>query len=114
MINIIWACIVICFGGVVPCSAQQNAKEDVYKRQPFECFHADGLIGSDLLKDLIVEIDSKAKTITVTSAEKASNVSLRKMLPFSGKGFMPIITLQAVSYTHLVLIRLIHSGYHGE
>ena len=29
MINIIWACIVICFGGVVPCSAQQNAKDQV-------------------------------------------------------------------------------------
>ena len=62
---------------------------------PFECFHADGLIGSDLLKNLIVEIDGKTKTITVTSAEQASTVSLRKMLPFSGKGYMPIITLQA-------------------
>ncbi len=71
---------------------------------PFECFHADGLIGSDLLKDLIVEIDSKAKTITVTSAEKASNVSLRKMLPFSGKGFMPIITLQAGAGNSLIAL----------
>lgn len=62
---------------------------------PFECFHADGLIGSDLFKNLMVEIDGKTKTITVTSAEKASSVSLRKMLPFSGEGFMPIITLQA-------------------
>ena len=71
---------------------------------PFECFHADGLIGSDLLKDLIVEIDSKAKTITVTSAEMASNVSLRKMLPFSGKGFMPIITLQAGAGNSLIAL----------
>ena len=71
---------------------------------PFECFHADGLIGSDLLKDLIVEIDSKTKTITVTSAEKASNVSLRKMLPFSGKGFMPIITLQAGAGNSLIAL----------
>ena len=71
---------------------------------PFECFHADGLIGSDLFKDLIVEIDGKAKTITVTSAEKSSTVSLRKMLQFSGKGFMPIITLQAGAGNSLVAL----------
>ena len=71
---------------------------------PLECFHADGLIGSDLFKDLIVEIDGKAKTITVTSAEKSSTVSLRKMLPFSGKGFMPIITLQAGAGNSLVAL----------
>lgn len=62
---------------------------------PFECFHADGLIGSDLFKNLMIEIDSKAKTLTVSSAEKAPAVSLRRMLPFSGKGSMPVITLQA-------------------
>ena len=71
---------------------------------PFECFHADGLIGSDLLKNLIVEIDGKTKTITVTSAEQASTVSLRKMLPFSGKGYMPIITLQAGAGNSLVAL----------
>lgn len=61
---------------------------------PFECFHADGLIGSDLLTRTIVEIDGKTKTVTITSAEKASTVSLRKMLPFVKAG-MPIIALQA-------------------
>ena len=61
-------------------------------------------VGSDLFKDLIVEIDGKAKTITVTSAEKSSTVSLRKMLPFSGKGFMPIITLQAGAGNSLVAL----------
>lgn len=61
---------------------------------PFECFRADGLIGSDLLVRTIVEIDGKAKTITITSAEKASTVSLRKMIPFVKAG-MPIISLQA-------------------
>ena len=71
---------------------------------PFECFHADGLIGSDLFKNLIIEIDTKTKTITVSSAEKASVVSLRKMLPFSGKGFMPIITLQAGMGNNLVVL----------
>ncbi|WP_099290515.1 MULTISPECIES: aspartyl protease family protein [unclassified Butyricimonas] len=61
---------------------------------PFECFHADGLIGSDLLARTIVEIDGKAKTVTITSAEKASAISLRKMLPFVKAG-MPLISLQA-------------------
>ena len=34
---------------------------------PFECFQADGLIGSDLLARTMVEIDGKAKTYTVPS-----------------------------------------------
>lgn len=71
---------------------------------PFECFHADGLIGSDLFKDLIVEIDGKAKTITVTSAERASTISLRRMLPFSRTGNMPIITLQAGAGNNLTVL----------
>lgn len=61
---------------------------------PFACFQADGLIGSDLLARTIVEIDGKAKTITITSAENPSTVSLRKMIPFVKAG-MPIISLQA-------------------
>ena len=64
------------------------------KPSPFECFHTDGLIGSDLLVRTIVEIDGKNKTITITSAENPSTVSLRKMLPFTKSG-MPIILLQA-------------------
>ena len=64
------------------------------KPSPFACFHTDGLIGSDLLVRTIVEIDGKNKTITITSAENPSTVSLRKMLPFTKSG-MPIILLQA-------------------
>ena len=64
------------------------------KPSPFECFHTDGLIGSDLLVRTIVEIDGKNKTITITSAENPSTVSLRIMLPFTKSG-MPIILLQA-------------------
>lgn len=81
------------------------------KPSPFECFQADGLIGSDLFKDLRVEIDSKAKTIIVTSAEAISNVSLRKMLPFTRQGFMPIISLQAGAGNSLVA--LFDTGYSG-
>ena len=61
---------------------------------PFECFDADGLLGSDILAQLIVEIDGRAKTITLTSAERPSAVSLRRMVPFVQAG-MPIIALQA-------------------
>ena len=61
---------------------------------PFECFGADGLVGSDLLARFIVEIDGKAKTVTLTSAERASAVSLRRMIPFAKAG-MPIVALQA-------------------
>ena len=71
---------------------------------PFECFHADGLIGSDLFKDLMIEIDSKTRTITVSTAEKASTISLRKMIPFSQNGYMPIITLQAGTGNNLVVL----------
>ena len=62
---------------------------------PFECFGADGLIGSDLLQHFIVEIAGKSKTITLMTAETPSTVSLRKMLPFAVDGVMPILTLQA-------------------
>lgn len=61
---------------------------------PFECFGADGLIGSDLLVHMIVEIDGDSKTITLTSAEKVSTISLRKMLPFV-RPRMPVILVQA-------------------
>ncbi|MCQ4873609.1 hypothetical protein [Butyricimonas paravirosa] len=64
------------------------------KPSPFECFHTDGLIGSDLFVRTIVEIDGKAKTVTIISAENPSTASLRKMLPFVRAG-MPIISLQA-------------------
>ena len=59
---------------------------------PFACFQVDGLIGSDLLANLILEIDGKAKTITFMTAEKECGVSLRKMANFITTG-MPIIPL---------------------
>lgn len=64
---------------------------------PFACFHADGLIGSELFAQMqaIVEIDGKTNTITITSAESPSTISLRKMIPFAQGGGMPIIAIQA-------------------
>lgn len=70
---------------------------------PLVCFQVDGIIGSDVLARLIVEIDGKAKTITLTSAENPSKVSLRRMLPFVQTG-MPIITLQAGRGNNLVCL----------
>lgn len=64
---------------------------------PFVCFHADGLIGSELFAQMqaIVEIDGKTNMITITSAESPSTISLRKMIPFAQGGVMPVITIQA-------------------
>lgn len=61
---------------------------------PFICFQVDGLIGSDLLRYFVVEIDSKSKTIKLISKQILKLPSLRKMSPFTKKGFMPIISLQ--------------------
>ena len=61
----------------------------------FDCFGVVGLIGSDLLANMILEIDSKQQIITITTAEKQTNVSLRKSVPFVEEGVMPIIELQA-------------------
>ena len=59
----------------------------------FDCFGVVGLIGSDLLANMILEIDSKQQIITITTAEKQTNVSLRKSVPFVEEGVMPIIEL---------------------
>ena len=61
---------------------------------PFACFQTDGLIGSDILKGMIVELDGKAKTITISDGEQAPAISLRKMLGFVKRG-MPVVALQA-------------------
>ena len=72
-----------------------NAPVLILDRIPgWECFEADGIIGSDLLAQTIVTIDSKSQTITLTTAEKAPAVSLRKMRPFVKDGFMPLISMQ--------------------
>lgn len=47
-----------------------------------------------MLVNMIVEIDGKAKTISLASADTAPSISLRKMIPFKKAG-MPIIALQA-------------------
>ena len=77
---------------------------------PFVCFQVDGLIGSDLLKYLIVEIDGKSKTIKLIATDKNVTPSLRKMLPFAKAGVMPVIQLQAGRDN---LLTLFDTGYPG-
>ena len=61
----------------------------------------DGIIGSDLFANTIVTIDSQAKNIIVTSAEKPSTVSLRKMLNFTKGGGMPIVSVQIAPVSNI-------------
>ena len=67
----------------------------------WECFGVDGIIGSDLFANTIVTIDSQAKNIIVTSAEKPSTVSLRKMLNFTKGGGMPIVSIQIAPVSNI-------------
>ena len=60
---------------------------------PFHCFGADGIIGSELLSRFIVTINPADKTITLTTSDKAEGLSLRKMHNFSANGIMPVIPL---------------------
>ena len=69
----------------------------------WECFGVDGIIGSDLFANTIVSIDSQAKNIIVTSAEKPSTVSLRKMLNFTKGGGMPIINIQIAPVSNITV-----------
>lgn len=70
----------------------------------WECFEVDGIIGSDLFAQTIVSIDSQTKSITVTSAENPSTVSLRKMLNFTKAGVMPIFSIQIAPVSNLTVL----------
>ncbi len=70
---------------------------------PLACFPVDGLIGSDLFKQLILIIDGEKETVTITTAEKEPAISLRKMVSFTQVG-MPIISIQAGSGHNIVCL----------
>lgn len=70
---------------------------------PLDCFPVDGLIGSDLFKQLILVIDGKKKTVTITTAEKEAAISLRKMTRFTQAG-MPIISIPTGSGYNIVCL----------
>ena len=96
----------------------------------WECFGVDGIIGSDLFASTIVSIDSQTKNIIVTSAEKPSTVSLRKMLNFTKKeecqlsmyrslrsATSPYYLIQAVPVCYLllkVILRELTGGIYGS
>lgn len=71
---------------------RETSAMTIAEPSPFACFQVDGLIGSDLLAKLILEIDGKKKMITLQTAEKESITSFRTMRPFVTAG-MPIISL---------------------
>ena len=62
------------------------------------------IIGSDLFASTIVSIDSQTKNIIVTSAEKPSTVSLRKMLNFTKEGGMPIVNVQIAPVSNITVL----------
>ncbi len=59
---------------------------------PLRCLNVVGIIGSDILQNLICTIDSKNKTIILTTAEKLSTESLRYSNRFVSGSNMPIFT----------------------
>ena len=61
-------------------------------KSALNCFKVDGIIGSDLMRYSIVEIDSRNKNIRIFNSGKLP--SMRKMLPFARQDFMPVINLQ--------------------
>ena len=60
---------------------------------PLLCLNVIGIIGSDILQNLICTIDPNSKTITLTTAEKPVAESLRYSHRFADNGFMPVFSL---------------------
>lgn len=77
---------------------------------PFVCFDAVGIIGSEILTGAIVEIDSKNKIITITSAEQPSKASLRVVRDFLAKESMPIFETGVGTSA---IMTLFDTGYGG-
>lgn len=77
---------------------------------PFECFGADGLIGSELLSRAILVIDGETRTVTITSAEQPPRASLRVSRGFMKAGVMPVIE---TTWNGEVVPALFDTGYGG-
>lgn len=77
---------------------------------PFECFGADGLIGSELLSRAILVIDGETRTVTITSAEQSPRASLRVSRGFMKAGVMPVIE---TTWNGEVVPALFDTGYGG-
>lgn len=82
----------------------------LYETSPFACYGVEGLIGSEIFGNTIVEIDHKAKIITVVSAENQSKASLRTKYDFIVSGTVPVIALTIESKG---IASLFDTGYGG-
>lgn len=61
------------------------------------CFGAVGIIGSDMLGDMILSIDGESRTLTLAPGSAAPAISLRRLIEFdAAAGGMPIIPFQIV------------------
>lgn len=76
----------------------------------FECYGAVGLIGSELFRKGVVEIDPKTKTISVSSSELPVKASVRTKHDFAGRETMPVFELNFADKTISVLF---DTGYGG-
>lgn len=77
---------------------------------PFECYGAVGMIGSELFRKAIVEIDPKTKTISIGSSEMAIKASIRTKHDFVGREAMPVFELNFADKSISVLF---DTGYGG-
>ncbi len=61
------------------------------------CFGAVGIIGSDMLGNMILSIDGESRTVTLAPGDAAPAISLRRLIEFdAAAGGMPIIPFQVV------------------
>lgn len=82
----------------------------IFGDNPFKCYSAEGLIGNDILKNSIIEIDHKAKIIVISSAEIAPKISPRQSYSFINKGTAPIIEVNLDNQSFKMLF---DTGYGG-
>lgn len=82
----------------------------IVPKSPYDCYGADLLIGSEMFANLIVEIDDKAKTITLSTSDQQPQIGLRNSTEFLEKGYMPII---GVTMNGLSIKTLFDTGYGG-
>lgn len=60
----------------------------------FSCYDVAGIVGSDVLQDLICIIDTKLKTITLTDSKAVPKESLRYSHSFVSEGVVPTFMMQ--------------------
>ncbi len=60
---------------------------------PLRCFNVVGLVGSDILAKTICTIDSKSKTITISTPEKPSPEPIRFALNLDQKSVLPVFNV---------------------